>query len=82
MSGPVAISVISALTWATVGMNLSMDQASSSIPHQMQISTEQFKLTQSRGFALELISNGKVKHLAIPRDWLIPPDEERSEEDI
>jgi hypothetical protein len=46
-----------------------------------QASTGPFKLlTQSRGFILQFVSDGKTKQVAIPRDWLIPPQDEKDDE--
>jgi hypothetical protein len=44
-------------------------------------STGQFKLlTQSKGFILQFVAEGKNKQIAIPREWLVPPEDEKYEE--
>ena len=80
-SGELAVCLTLALAWATVGMNLATNQASSSAPREIQISTDQYKLLmQPRGFALRFVSSGKTKQITVPRDWLIPPQDEKDEE--
>jgi hypothetical protein len=82
MSGVITIALFLALTWATFTMTLATNQGSSSTPHDTQISTGQFRLVaQPRGFALEFVRNGTTTQVPIPRDWLIPPQEEKEEED-
>lgn len=55
--------------------------ASSQSPRENQISTAQFKLlTRRKDFALQFVSNGNSNQVAIPRDWLIPPQEEKDEQ--
>jgi hypothetical protein len=45
------------------------------------IPAAQFELlTEPHAFVLQFTSNGKTKRVAIPRDWLIPPQEEKDEE--
>lgn len=36
---------------------------------------------QPRGFLLQFVSDGKIKRVAIPRNWLIPQDVEKEEEE-
>jgi hypothetical protein len=56
-------------------------QVSSQGLKENEISTAQFKLlTRPRDFLLQFISGGKTKQIAIPRDWLVPPEEEKNEE--
>jgi hypothetical protein len=51
-------------------------------PRTLPVSTEQFELlTLPQGFALQFSSNGKTTQVAIPRDWLVPPQEEKEEKD-
>jgi hypothetical protein len=57
-------------------------RASSPSAPQQTITTSQFKLlTRRKDFALQFVSNGKSKEVAIPRDWLVPPAEEESEQE-
>ena len=45
------------------------------------ISTSEFKLlTRRKGFTLQFVSHGKTKQVAIPREWLVPPEDEEQEE--
>ncbi len=45
------------------------------------ISSDQFKLlTRGKDYALQFVSRRKTRQVAIPRDWLIPPQEEKDEE--
>jgi hypothetical protein len=51
-------------------------------PRALPISTAQFELlTVPHGFALQFSTNGKTTQVAIPRDWLVPPQEEKEEKD-
>src|SRR5579863_1707278 len=69
------------LAWAWLTGQPAGPRASPQGPEETQISTAQFRLlTQPRGFLLQFVSNGKNKQVAIPRDWLIPPAEEKNEE--
>ena len=69
------------LLWILVGSGAASLQTSSTGSQKPAFSTDRFKLlTQPRGFVLQFVSNGKTKQAAIPRDWLIPPAEEKNEE--
>lgn len=47
---------------------------------QNQVPAYQFTLLLRRGnFWLQLVANGKSQQIAIPRDWLIPPQEEKDD---
>jgi hypothetical protein len=49
---------------------------------EIRIETNQFKLLPGqKDFILQSIQDGKKKEISIPRAWLIPPEEERAEED-
>lgn len=44
-------------------------------------STDQFQLIRRpRGFVLQFVSNRKTRQISVPRDWLVPRDEEQAEE--
>jgi hypothetical protein len=69
------------LLWILQGSDAASLQTSSRAPHNPTVSTKQFKLLpRPRDFALQFVSSGKTKQVAIPRDWLIPPAEEKDEE--
>jgi hypothetical protein len=56
--------------------------AQSPQPQTLKISSAQFELlTEPHGFALQFTSNGKTTQVAISRDWLVPPPEEKEEKD-
>lgn len=64
-----------------LGGTLCLSQNSIQGPQKPVFSTDQFKLlTRRRDFALQFVSNGKGKQIPVPRDWLVPPDEEKAEE--
>ena len=66
----------------TLGAKLTTNQALSPGHQKNLISTDKFTLrTGPRSFALQFVSNGKTKRVAIPREWLIPPQEEKDEEE-
>ena len=70
------------LSWAVLGTGVWWQQTSIHSPQELAFSTEQFRLlTRPRGFALQFVSNGKTKQVAIPREWLIPPQEEKEEKE-
>ena len=55
--------------------------SSPSAPRNPPVSTDRFQLiARPRDFALQFVSDGKIKQIAIPRDWLIPPKDEKDEE--
>jgi hypothetical protein len=69
------------LLWLAVGGTQCLPQTSLQSPQKSDLSTDQFKLlTRPRDFALQFVSNGKSRQIPIPRDWLVPPDEEKGEE--
>jgi hypothetical protein len=48
---------------------------------QTHVSANQFTLLHHRGgFVLHFVENGKSKEVVVPRDWLIPRQEEKNEE--
>lgn len=64
-----------------LGFDAVSSQTSSSGPQNPTISTQEFKLlTRPVDFALQFVSKGKTKQVAIPRDWLVPPEDEEAEE--
>lgn len=49
-------------------------------PGPMSLNTDQFVLiVNDGGFALQLDSRGRRKQIPVPREWLIPPGEEKAE---
>jgi hypothetical protein len=67
--------------WLAVGAIQCLPQTSIQRPQNPVFSTDQFKLlTRPRDFALQFVSNEKGKQISVPRDWLVPPDEEKGEE--
>lgn len=67
--------------WILLGTILCLPQSSIQGSRKPAFSTGQFKLlTRPRDFALQFVSNGKTKQIGVPRDWLVPPDEEQDEE--
>jgi hypothetical protein len=69
------------LAWASLRTDAVGPQASPQGPQETQISTGRFKLlTQPKGFILQFVAEGKNKQVAIPRDWLVPPEDEKYEE--
>jgi hypothetical protein len=55
--------------------------SSRSAPWNLPVSTDRFQLIpRPRDFTLQFASDGKTKQITIPRDWLIPPEDERDEE--
>lgn len=68
--------------WIVLGVGVCLLQNAIGSPQEPAFSTDQFQLiTRPRGFLLQFVSNGKTKQVAIPRDWLIPPQEEKEEEE-
>jgi hypothetical protein len=50
-------------------------------PRNPPISTDHFQLiARPKDFALQFVSDGKLRQIAIPRDWLILPKDEKDEE--
>jgi hypothetical protein len=81
MAKKILFSLFLLLAWAWLSTEPAGVQASSERPKEDEISTTQFKLlAQPRGFILQFASKGKTKQVAIPRNWLIPPQEEKDEE--
>ncbi len=81
MAKTILLSLPVLLAWAWLGAEQAGPQAFSQHPEENQISKAEFRLlTQPRGFLLQFVSNRKTKQVAIPRDWLIPPQEEKDEE--
>ena len=77
----VLFSLLLALLLAWLRTDAAAPQASPQGSQENQASTGPFKLlTQSRGFILQFVSDGKTKQVAIPRDWLIPPQDEKDDE--
>ena len=67
--------------WALLGSAAASSQTSSRDSQNPNISSGQFTLlTRPKGFVLQVGSNGETGQVAIPRDWLIPPAEEKDEE--
>ena len=65
-----------------LGGTLCLSQNSIQGPQKPVFSIDQFSLLpRPRDFALQFVSNGKRKQIPVPRDWLVPPDEEKAEED-
>lgn len=70
------------LCWAVLGAGVWLQQTAILSPQNQAFSTGQFRLlTRPRRFALRFVSNGRTEQAAIPRDWLIPPQEEKEEEE-
>jgi len=70
------------LLWILLGSAAASLQTASEGPQKPFFSTSQFKLlTRPRDFALQFVSNGKTRRMSVPRDWLVPPEEEKAEED-
>jgi hypothetical protein len=68
------------LLWLAVGATQCLPQTSIQRPQNPVFSTDQFKLLiKPRKFALQFESNGKSRQIPIPRDWLVPPEEEEAE---
>jgi hypothetical protein len=81
MPNKVFLSISFVLASALLRTDAAAPQASSQSRQENQISTGQFKLLmQPRGFVLQIVFNGKIRQVAIPRDWLVPPEEEKYEE--
>lgn len=69
------------LFWILLGARVCLLQSSIASPQRPAFSTDQFRLlTRPRGFALQFVSNGKNKQIAVPRDWLVPREDEKAEE--
>jgi hypothetical protein len=73
------------VAWCAFFSSLSLccaaPKSSSQGSRETRISTGQFKLlTQPRGFILQFVAKGKNEQFAIPRDWLVPPEDEKYEE--
>ena len=83
MSRPVVKKVLRVLSFVLVYASVAAGAApknSSLGSQEIQISTGQFRLlTQPRAFTLQFASNGKTRQVAIPRDWLVPPEDEKYE---
>lgn len=63
--------------WILLGMALSVPQTPN---HAPVFSNDAFRLLINRkNFALQFKSNGKKRQIAIPREWLVPPQEEQEE---
>src|SRR5579859_330498 len=63
--------------WILLAPTVCLAQTSTLNP---TFSTDQFSLlTKANKFALQFSSNGKRRQIAIPREWLVPPDEEKEE---
>lgn len=68
--------------WILLGAGVWLLPRSIRSPQKPVFSTDQFKLlTRPRDFALQFVSKGKTKQIAVPREWLIPPQEEKEEEE-
>ena len=49
-------------------------------PGSVSLNSDQFALIVTDGkFALQFDSRGKKKQISVPREWLVPPEEEREE---
>lgn len=69
------------ISWIICGAALGFAQLSSNTTRPLAFSTKQFKLLiHSKGFALQFLSAGRRREIAIPRGWLVPPDEESAEQ--
>lgn len=69
------------LLWLALAATQCLPQTSLHLSQKSASSTDQFRLlTRPKGFLLQFVSNGKTKQIGIPRDWLIPPQEEKDEE--
>lgn len=77
------LSISALLAWAWLrASELETPQAVFQHYKSNEISTGQLKLlTRPRGYLLQFVSNGKTKQVAIPREWLVPPQEEKEEEE-
>jgi hypothetical protein len=68
------------LLWLTVGATQCLPQTSIQRPQNLVFSTDEFKLLiKPKKFALQFESNGKSRQIPIPREWLVPPEEEEAE---
>ena len=70
--------------WAqciALGASVCLAQSSMQGPAKPTFSTRQFTLiSQPREFALQFMANGKRRQISVPRDWLVPPEQEKDEE--
>lgn len=70
------------LSWAVLGAGVWFRQTSIHSLQKPAFSTDQFQLvTRPRGFVLQFVANGKTRQIWVPRDWLVPRQEEQAEED-
>jgi len=67
---------------AAIAYGFSQAQRVNTAPEPILISTDQFQLSiEGKRFFLQSTAAGETQRIAIPRDWLIAPQEEKDEEE-
>jgi hypothetical protein len=71
---PLGIALFAAASW--------LAQSPTTAASRPVVSTKEFILVaQSRNFRLQFLSHGHTTQIAIPRQWLVPPEDEKPEEE-